>query len=50
MWAFDYFGARDLLTKAIAADPDYPLAHAALSEVCWHTGNDAKGRAEADGR
>jgi|SRR5579872_4040034 len=47
LWAFDYFAARDLLSKAIAAEPDFPLAHAALSDVWWHTGYDAKGRAEA---
>ena len=41
------FGARDLLNGAIAADPDFPLAHAALSDVWWHTGYDAKARAEA---
>ncbi|HZR66710.1 MAG TPA: tetratricopeptide repeat protein [Terriglobales bacterium] len=46
-WAFDYFAARDLLTKAIAADPNFPLAHAALSDVWWHTGYDAKARVEA---
>ena len=47
MWAFDYFAARDLLAKAIAADPAFPLAHAALSDVWWHTGYDAKARMEA---
>ena len=47
LWAFDFFGARDLLEKAIAADPDFPLAHAALSDVWWHTGYDAKARVEA---
>lgn len=47
LWAFDYSTARDLLNKAIAADPDFPLAHAALSDVWWHTGYDAKTRAEA---
>ena len=47
LWAFDFFGARDLLTKAIAADADFPLAHAALSDVWWHTGYDAKARLEA---
>ena len=47
LWAFDYFAARDLLDKAIAADPDFPLAHAALSDVWWHTGYDAKARVEA---
>ncbi len=47
LWAFDYFAARDLLHKAIAADPDFPLSHAALSDVWWHTGYDAKARVEA---
>jgi DNA-binding winged helix-turn-helix (wHTH) protein/tetratricopeptide (TPR) repeat protein len=47
LWAFDFFGARHLLNGAIAADPDFPLAHAALSDVWWHTGYDAKARAEA---
>ena len=47
LWAFDFFMARDLLTKAIAADPDFPLAHAALSDVWWHTGYGAKARVEA---
>jgi tetratricopeptide (TPR) repeat protein len=47
LWAFDYFAARDFLNKAIAADPDFPLAHAALSDVWWHTGYDAKARDEA---
>jgi len=47
LWAFDYFAARDLLSKAIEADPAFPLAHAALSDVWWHTGYDAKARVEA---
>jgi eukaryotic-like serine/threonine-protein kinase len=47
LWAFDYFAARDLLNEAIAADADFPLAHAALSDVWWHTGYDAKARVEA---
>ena len=47
LWAFDYSEARALLTKAVAADPDFPLAHAALSDVWWHTGYDAKARMEA---
>ncbi|HEV2617526.1 MAG TPA: tetratricopeptide repeat protein [Candidatus Acidoferrales bacterium] len=47
LWAFDYFAARDLLNKAIAADPYFPLSHAALSDVWWHTGYDAKARVEA---
>jgi len=47
LWAFDFLGARDLLSGAIAADPDFPLAHAALSDVWWHTGYDARARTEA---
>lgn len=47
LWAFDYFAARDLLEKSVAADADFPLSHAALSEVWWHTGYDAKSRLEA---
>lgn len=47
LWAYDYFAARDLLVKAVAADPAFPLSHAALSDVWWHIGYDAKGRAEA---
>ena len=38
LWAFDFQGARDLLVKAVAADPKYPLSHSALSEAWWHLG------------
>jgi DNA-binding winged helix-turn-helix (wHTH) protein/tetratricopeptide (TPR) repeat protein len=47
LWALDYIAARDLLNKAIAADPDFPLSHAALSEAWDHSGYDAKARTEA---
>lgn len=47
LWAFDFLGARDLLVKAVAADPDYPLAHSAVSEALWHLGYVGKARAEA---
>ena len=47
LWAFDFQGARDLLVKAVAADPNYPLAHSALSEAWWHMGYESKARAEA---
>ena len=47
LWGFDFFAARDLLSEAITADPKVPLAHAALSDVWWHTGYDAKARVEA---
>jgi DNA-binding winged helix-turn-helix (wHTH) protein/tetratricopeptide (TPR) repeat protein len=47
LWAFDFVGARDLLLKAEAADPQYPLVHAALSKTWGHLGYSAKARAEA---
>ena len=46
LWAFDYGKARDLLTKAVAADPDYPLAHAALADAWTHLGYSSKAHAE----
>ncbi len=46
-WAFDYLAARELLSKAITADPNFPLAHAALSDVWSHMGYDANARTEA---
>jgi len=48
LWAYDFLGARDLLVKAIAADPAYPLAHSALSEAWWHMSYQKKARAEAE--
>ncbi len=48
LWAFDYGHARDLLTKAVAADPDYPLAHAALADAWNHLGYASKARAEIE--
>jgi DNA-binding winged helix-turn-helix (wHTH) protein/tetratricopeptide (TPR) repeat protein len=47
LWAFDFLGARDLLFKAIAADPNFPLSHSALSEAWWHLGYTVKAGAEA---
>jgi eukaryotic-like serine/threonine-protein kinase len=46
LWAFDFYRARDLLTQAVAADPNYPLAHAALSDALWHSGYQVKARSE----
>ncbi|HLX83429.1 MAG TPA: tetratricopeptide repeat protein [Terriglobales bacterium] len=46
LWAFDYGHARDLLTKAVAADPGYPLAHAALADAWSHLGYATKARDE----
>jgi DNA-binding winged helix-turn-helix (wHTH) protein/tetratricopeptide (TPR) repeat protein len=48
LWAFDYGRARDLLTKAVAADPGYPLAHAALADAWSHLGYAPKARAEIE--
>jgi eukaryotic-like serine/threonine-protein kinase len=48
LWAFDYGHARDLLTKAVAADPGYPLAHAALADAWNHLGYAPKARAQIE--
>jgi serine/threonine protein kinase/tetratricopeptide (TPR) repeat protein len=40
-------GARDLLLKAAAAEPDHPLIHAELAEAWSQLGNDEKSRSEA---
>jgi DNA-binding winged helix-turn-helix (wHTH) protein/tetratricopeptide (TPR) repeat protein len=44
---FDALGARDLLTKTVAAEPTYPLAHSALARAWTALGYDAKASAEA---
>ena len=45
--AFDALAARDLLEKAVAADPKYSVAHLALS-TAWSTlGYDEKAKTEA---
>jgi DNA-binding winged helix-turn-helix (wHTH) protein/tetratricopeptide (TPR) repeat protein len=48
LWAFDFVHARDLLVQAIAVEPDFPLAHSALSDAWHHLGYDLKARDEAD--
>jgi DNA-binding winged helix-turn-helix (wHTH) protein/tetratricopeptide (TPR) repeat protein len=48
LWAFDYGHARDLLAKAVVADPGYPLAHAALADAWNHLGYSSKARAEIE--
>ena len=40
-------GARDTLIKAVAAEPDHPLIHAALAEAWSQLGFDEKSRSEA---
>jgi len=44
---FDALAAQDLLTRAVAADPSYPLSHSALATV-WRTlGHDPDAREQA---
>ena len=47
LWAFDLVPARNLLTEAIASDPNYPLAHSALADALWHSGYEVRARKEA---
>jgi tetratricopeptide (TPR) repeat protein len=47
MRAFDNLGARDSLQKALAAEPNLALAHAALAEAWSALGYDAKSAEEA---
>jgi serine/threonine protein kinase len=44
---FDSLAARDLLQEAVAADPKYPLSHAALASAWTALGYNAKAKAEA---
>jgi DNA-binding winged helix-turn-helix (wHTH) protein/tetratricopeptide (TPR) repeat protein len=44
---FDALAARDLLERAIAADPKYSLAHSALAETWSRLGYDKKAQQEA---
>jgi DNA-binding winged helix-turn-helix (wHTH) protein/tetratricopeptide (TPR) repeat protein len=44
---FDAAGARDLLTQAVAAEPNFPLSHMALASAWRRLGYDPKARAEA---
>ncbi len=44
---FDFVSARDLLEKAVAADPDYPLARSALAAAWSSLGYDDRAREEA---
>jgi tetratricopeptide (TPR) repeat protein len=45
--SFDLLGARDSLTRATAADPNFSLAHAYLAEVWDGLGYDQKAREQA---
>ena len=44
---FDSLAARDLLEAAVAADPKYPLSHAALASAWTALGYTARAKAEA---
>jgi DNA-binding winged helix-turn-helix (wHTH) protein/tetratricopeptide (TPR) repeat protein len=44
---FSYLDSRDLLQKAVAADPQFPLAHSALASALSGLGYDAKAADEA---
>jgi tetratricopeptide (TPR) repeat protein len=44
---FDALAARDLLRKAVAAEPDYALSHAALARAWAQLGYDENAKAEA---
>jgi len=48
LWEFDSIHARELLIQAIAVEPNFPLAHAALSEAWSHLGYTLKARDEAE--
>jgi tetratricopeptide (TPR) repeat protein len=45
--SFDAMGARDLLERAIEAEPKYGLAHAALADAWAALGYEGKAKAEA---
>jgi serine/threonine protein kinase/Tfp pilus assembly protein PilF len=45
--AFDALSAQNLLTRAVAADRSYPLAHSALATVWLTLGYDSKAQQEA---
>ena len=45
--AYDALAARDLLRQAIAAEPAFPLSHAALSDAWAHLGYDQRAIEEA---
>ncbi len=47
LWSFDPVAAHNLLAKAVAADPNYPLAHSDLSRAWSLLGYEANARKEA---
>jgi len=47
LYEFDFVGARDLLKRAVAADPNFALAHSALSSALNSLGFESLARDEA---
>jgi eukaryotic-like serine/threonine-protein kinase len=47
IYQFDFIGARDFLKRAVTADPDFALAHSALSSAMNGLGYEAQARVEA---
>jgi tetratricopeptide (TPR) repeat protein len=47
LYEFDFVGARDLLKRAVSADPDFAAAHSALSSALTSLGYEAQARNEA---
>jgi serine/threonine protein kinase/tetratricopeptide (TPR) repeat protein len=45
--AFDALSAREALTRAVAADPSFPLAHSSLAKAWSSLGYDANARQES---
>jgi eukaryotic-like serine/threonine-protein kinase len=48
LWAFDFVSARNFLIQAVATEPEFPLAHAALSDAWNHLGYAVKARKEVE--
>jgi len=46
--AFDPLSARELLSRAVAADPSFPLAHSELARTWSSLGYDANAQREAE--
>jgi DNA-binding winged helix-turn-helix (wHTH) protein/tetratricopeptide (TPR) repeat protein len=47
LYEFDFVGARDLLKRAVTADPDFALAHSALASALTSLGYEVQARDEA---
>ncbi|HZT71712.1 MAG TPA: tetratricopeptide repeat protein [Terriglobia bacterium] len=47
LWGLEYVKAKDLLSKAVQADPNFALSHVALADAWSHLGFNAKSEMEA---